>query len=92
MINPENANKIPNRGVVFFSGVNHIHVSVIIDCNPPESLSSADALLGQVQGVGLRAGILPFTSLSVFPYCFIILNITALFEKQTHVRRVSRQN
>lgn len=58
MINPENANKIPNRGVVFFSGVNHIHVSVIIDCDPPENVSSAHELLGQAQGVGLKAGIL----------------------------------
>lgn len=58
MINPENANKIPNRGVVFFSGVNHIHVSEIIDCNPPENVSSAHELLCQAQGVGVKAGIL----------------------------------
>lgn len=58
MINPENANKIPNRGVVFFSGVNHILVSVIIDCNPPENVSSAHELLCQAQGVGVKAGIL----------------------------------
>lgn len=58
MINPENANKIPNRGVVFFSAENHIHVSVIIVWYPPENLSSTDELLGQAQGVEPKDDIL----------------------------------